>query len=118
MHCWPRTAAEVDEVYAGAIDTIRKWIRKKQATFSPGSANHAFCENLLDLPPDRLFEEVMKDSYPNPERVGCPPYRILMELGTRRRGIDDPWHEHIAHCYPCHIELRTLFRAYQPPDPS
>lgn len=35
-----------------------------------------------------------------------------------RRGIDDPWHEHIAHCYPCHIELRTLFRAHQPPDPS
>lgn len=114
----PRTAEEVDEIYASAIDTIRKWIRGKQSTYGPGSANHAFCEKLLALPPDRLVEEVWKDTYPNPERVGCPPYRILMELGTLRRGINDPWHEHIGHCYPCSMELRRLLRAYNRPDPS
>jgi hypothetical protein len=112
------TAEEVDRIYADALETIRKWIREKQATFPPGSANHALCEKLLGLPPTRLFDEVMKDTYPNPERVGCPPYRILMELGTHRRGIDDPWREHVSHCYPCHVELRRLLRAYSPPDPS
>jgi hypothetical protein len=113
---WPRTADEVEKVYAAAIDRIRKWINEKQATFPPGSPNHAFLERLHGLPPDKLFEEILKGSYPNPERVGCPPYRVLMELGTRRRGLDDPWLEHIAHCYPCHMELRPLVRAYMPPD--
>jgi len=114
----PRTAEEVDEIYAAGIANIRTWIREKQSTLQPGSANRAFLERLHDLPPDRLFEEILKASYPNPERVGCPPYRILMELGTRRRGLDDPWFEHIEHCYPCTMELRPLVRAYMPPDPS
>ena len=114
----PRTAEEVDKIYADGIDTIRKWIREKQSTYAPGSANHAFCEKMLDLPPEKLIEEVWKDTHPNPERVGCPPYRILMEFGTRRRDLDDPWYEHILHCYPCAMELRPLVRAYMPPDPS
>jgi hypothetical protein len=118
MPRWPRTADEVEEAYAAAIDRIRKWIRGKQSTFPPGSPNHAFLERLHELPPEKLFEEILKGSYPNPERVGCPPYRILMELGTRRRGLDDPWFEHIAHCYPCTMELGPLVRAYMPPDPS
>ena len=114
----PRTAEEVDRIYADAIDTIRDWICEKLSTLPPGSPNQAFLENLYDLPPDKLFEEILKASYPNPERVGCPPYRVLMELGTRRRGLDDPWFEHIEHCYPCTMELRPLVRAYMPPDPS
>ena len=118
MRRWPRTADEVEKVYAAAIDRIREWISEKQSTFPPGSPNHAFLERLHELPPTKLFEEILKGLYPNPERVGCPPYRILMELGTRRRGLDDPWFEHIAHCYPCTMELRRLVRAYMPPDPS
>jgi len=118
MPCRPRTAEEVDRIYADAIDTIRDWICEKLSTLPPGSPNQTFLENLHDLPPDKLFEEILKASYPNPERVGCPPYRVLMELGTRRRGLDDPWFEHIEHCYPCTMELRPLVRAYKPPDPS
>jgi hypothetical protein len=118
MRRWPRTADEVEEVYAATIDRIRKWITKKQSTFPPGSPNRAFLERLHELPPAKLFEEILKGLYPNPERVGCPPYRILMELGTRRRGLDDPWFEHITRCYPCHMELRPLVRAFMPPDPS
>jgi len=118
MRRWPRTADEVEEVYAAAIDRIRKWIREKQSTFPPGSPNHAFLERLHELPPAKLYEEILRGLYPNPERVGCPPYRILMELGTRRRRLDDPWFEHIAHCYPCTMELRPLVRAHMLPDPS
>ena len=118
MPGWPRTAEEVDKVYAAAIDTIRDWICEKQSMLPPGSPDYAFFEKLYDLPPDKLFEEILKASYPNPERVGCPPYRILMEFGTRRRGLDDPWFEHIAHCYPCTIDLHSLVRAYMLPDPS
>jgi hypothetical protein len=113
-----RTAEEVDRIYADAIDTLRDWICEKQSTLPEGSPEHSFFEALYDLPPDKLFEEILRDSYPNPERSGCPPYRVLMELGTRRRGLDDPWFEHIRHCYPCTVELRPLVRAYMPPDPS
>jgi hypothetical protein len=82
------------------------------------SPEQVFFEKLYDLPPLKLFEEILKASYPNPERVGCPPYRVLMEFGTRRRDLDDPWFDHIRHCYPCTMELRPLVRAYMPPDPS
>lgn len=113
-----RTAEEVDEIYAGAVDKIRCWIREKLSTLPSGSANRALLEKLQDLPPEKVFDELMSRSHPNRERVGCPPYRILMELGTRTRSLDDPWFEHIAHCHPCSTELRTLVRAYMPPDPS
>ena len=113
-----RTAEEVDEIYAGTVDKIRYWISEKLSTLPPGSANRSLLEKLRDLPPEKVFDELMSRSYPNPERAGCPPYRILMELGTRARPLDDPWFEHIAHCHPCSTELRTLVRAYMPPDPS
>jgi hypothetical protein len=113
-----RTAEEIDEIYASAIDKMRCWIREKLSTLPSGSANRALLEKLQDLPPEKVFDELMSRSHPNRERVGCPPYRILMELGTRTRSLDDPWFEHIAHCHPCSTELRTLVRAYMPPDPS
>ena len=112
------TAEQVDEIYASATDKIQCWIREKVSTLPPGSANRALLEKLQHLPPEKAFDELLSRSYPNPERVGCPPYRILMELGTRTRSLDDPWHEHIAHCHPCSAELRTLVRSYMPPDPS
>lgn len=113
-----RTAEEVDGIYADAIDTLRDWICEKQSTLPEDSPQYAYFEALYDLPPDKLFDEILKVSHPNPERLNCPPYRVLMELGTRRRGLDDPWFEHIGHCYPCSVELRRLVRAYMPPDPS
>ena len=91
-----RTAEEVDEIYASAIDKIRCWIREKRSTLPPGSANRALLEELQDLPPEKVFDELLSRSYPNPERVGCPPYQVLMELGTRTRSLDDPWFEHIC----------------------
>jgi hypothetical protein len=112
------TAEQVDEIYASAIDKIRCSIREKVSTLPPGSANRALLEQLQHLPPEKAFDELLSRSYPNPERVGCPPYRVLMELGTRTRSLDDPGHEHIAHCHPCSAELRTLVRSYMPPDPS
>jgi hypothetical protein len=112
------TPDEVDEIYASAIDKIRCWISENVSTLPPGSANRAFLEKLQHLPPEKAFDELLSRSYPNPERVGCPPYRILMELGTRSRSLDDPWYEHIAHCHPCSTELRTLVRSYKPPEPS
>ena len=112
------TAKQVDEIYASAIDKVRCWIQEKLSTLPPGSANRALLEKLQDLPTEKVFDELLSRSYPNPERVGCPPYRILMELGTRTRSLDDSWYEHITHCHPCSIELRTLVRSYMPPAPS
>ena len=75
------TAEEVDEIYASAIDKIRCWIREKRSTLPPGSANRALLEELQDLPPEKVFDELLSRSYPNPERVGCPPYRSSDGIG-------------------------------------
>ncbi len=112
------TAEWVDQTYAGAIEKIRRSIREKLETLPPGSANRALLERLRDLPPEKLLDEISSRAHPNPERVGCPPYRVLMELATRRRGLDDPVFEHIEHCHPCGVELGRMVRAFKPPNPS
>lgn len=69
------TAEQVDEMYAGTIDKMRCWIKEKLSTLPPGSANRALLEKLQELSPEKVFDELMSRSYPNPERVGCPSYR-------------------------------------------
>jgi hypothetical protein len=108
----------VDETYARAVEKIRRVIREKLTTLPRGSTLRVYLESLLGLPPERLLQEISSRAHPNSTRVGCPPYRVLMELATRTRGLSDPVFEHIERCHPCSVELRTLVRAYKPPDPS
>ena len=58
-------------------------------------------EKLQGLAPETLFDEIYSRVDANPERAGCPPYRILMELATRARPFEDPAWEHVMRCPPC-----------------
>jgi hypothetical protein len=108
----------VDQTYANAIEKIRRFIAEKIETLPPDSKIREDLERLHDLPPETLLNEISSRAYRNPERVGCPPYRVLMGLATRRRGLDDPVFEHIHHCHPCGAELGRMVRAFKPPNPS
>ena len=56
----------------------------------------------------RLFEDVYLNSYPNPERVGCPGRDILRRLAAKDLPISHPTREHIARCSPCFQEFREI----------
>jgi hypothetical protein len=104
----------VDQTYAGGIEKIRRALTEKLATLPAGSAMRANVARLLDLRDETLLDEIYSRVHANPERAGCPPYRILIELATRTRSIDDPAWEHVARCHPCSKEVRTMTRACQP----
>jgi hypothetical protein len=104
----------VDHTYAGGIEKIRRALTEKLGTLPAGSARRAYVERLLDLRDETLLDEIYSRVHANPERAGCPPYRILIELATRTRSIDDTAWEHVGRCHPCSTEVRTITRAYQP----
>jgi len=105
---------EVDRTYAGAVEKMRRALADKLATLPPGSAMRAYVERLQGLAPEKLFDEIYSRVDANPERAGCPPYRILMELATRARPLEDPAWEHVMRCHPCGTEVRTMTRACRP----
>jgi hypothetical protein len=51
----------------------------------------------------RMMDEVTLDSYPNPDRAGCPNEQTLEAFARDPRSfpIHDPIFEHIAKCSPC-----------------
>lgn len=68
------------------------------------------------------YEKAVQDSFPNPERQGCPGTEILQDLAARsarHEGIDGDEHwKHVIHCAPCYAEyldLRAAFRSSQEP---
>jgi hypothetical protein len=104
----------VDQTYAGGIEKIRRALTEKLTTLPAGSAMRTYVERLQGLSDETLLDEIFSRVHANPERAGCPPYRILIELATRTRSIDDPAWEHVLRCHPCSTEVRTMTRAYQP----
>lgn len=104
----------VDQTYERGMQKIRRALEEKLLTLPPGSRLRAYVEELQGLPNERLYDEIHSRVHANPERAGCPPYRVLVELATRTRGIDDPEWEHIASCHPCLSEVCTMSRAYRP----
>jgi hypothetical protein len=104
----------VDQTYACGIKKIRRALTEKVATLPAASSQRVYVEKLLDLRDEMLLDEIYSRVHANPERAGCPPYRILVELATRTRSMDDPAWEHVLRCHPCSTEVRTMTRAYQP----
>ena len=54
------------------------------------------------------LDELFGRGYPNPERVGCPPRKVLISLARRERPIGDPAYDHIKECSPCYLEGRAV----------
>ena len=51
----------------------------------------------------RMMDEVTLDSYPNPDRAGCPNEQTLEAFAKDPQSfaMRDPIFEHIAKCSPC-----------------
>jgi hypothetical protein len=57
------------------------------------------------------FEIVTREDHPNPARVGCLEHSQLLALaGAPANGasIDEDALKHIARCWPCLQDLKTL----------
>ena len=104
----------VDQMHVGGIRKIRRVLAEKLVTLPAGSAMRAYVERLQGLPDERLMDEIYSHAHANPERADCPPHRILIELASRTRSLDDPAWEHVVNCHPCAKEVRTMTRAYRP----
>jgi hypothetical protein len=53
----------------------------------------------------KAVREEILNSYPNPERVGCPVSAMIREVAFREELTKDPAWEHITHCSPCYAEF-------------
>lgn len=54
------------------------------------------------------FEQLLRNAYPNPERIDCPGDTITRRLAQRRLPIDHPAVTHIGRCSPCFREFKTF----------
>jgi hypothetical protein len=65
---------------------------------------------LEDL--DRAFHDAMREmiktSFPNPERKGCPPAPTLLALAKKTLPLSDPAIDHVGECSPCFNEVEQL----------
>lgn len=60
----------------------------------------------------REYQKAVEDSYPNPERRGCPGAEVLRDLAMRSARHEDierdeRW-QHVIHCGPCYREYIDL----------
>ncbi len=60
----------------------------------------------------RKYQKGVQDSYPNPERRGCPETEVLRNLAVRSARLEDidedqEW-KHVVHCASCYQEYLEL----------
>ena len=67
-------------------------------------------QEMLELSDEALVDTLFSHVEPNPDRVGCPPRDVLLELAHRTRPLTDPWWDHIMGCSPCRIDVREWGR--------
>lgn len=94
-----------------AVTKLRQVIAAKASEAPPGSPEQERLLAKLALSDEALIDDIYSHVNANPDRVGCPPHSVLVELATRARPITDPLWDHVIHCSPCAIEARTLHRA-------
>ena len=60
----------------------------------------------------RAYEKGVAETYPNPERKGCPGHETLEDLATRSARFeeieDDVNWKHVVQCGPCYGEYAEL----------
>lgn len=54
------------------------------------------------------FEELLRNAYPNPQRIDCPGDTITRRLAQRQLPIDHPAVTHIGRCSPCFREFKAF----------
>jgi hypothetical protein len=63
---------------------------------------------LPKLTPRDEIDQLFGHANPNPDRIGCPPRNVLIELAGRKRPIGDPAYDHLIKCSPCYLEVRGI----------
>lgn len=92
------------------VEKLRKLIAEKVAKVHPGTPEHYRLVETLELSDEALVDYLFAHIEPNPDRVGCPPRAVLIELAQRTRPLTDPWWDHVMSCSPCRIDVRELGR--------
>jgi hypothetical protein len=54
------------------------------------------------------IDELFAGANPNPDRIGCPPDSVLVEIAQKSKPQDDPIFNHVERCSPCYQRLREL----------
>lgn len=65
-------------------------------------------ESLDEFFPRDEIDAVFGYGHPNPERVGCPPEDVLIQLARRRLPIDHHGYQHLDQCSPCYRHVAFL----------
>ena len=60
-----------------------------------------------------LMKDFLKESFPNPERKGCPDEDVLQALAEDRITEDDPALLHVGSCSECYREYLHLRREFE-----
>jgi hypothetical protein len=94
-----------------AVARLRHVIAERAKAAVPGSLNQHRLLDKLQLSDEALLDDVYSHVDANPDRVGCPPETVLIELATRVRPVTDPLWEHVIQCSPCAVEVRARHRA-------
>jgi hypothetical protein len=95
-----------------AVQRLRTLIAQKAQSVPPGSSKQRWLLDKLALSDEGLLDAFFAELQPNPDRVGCPPRPVLIELAQRTRPLTDPWWDHLMECSPCRIDVRELGRAF------
>jgi hypothetical protein len=54
------------------------------------------------------FERVVQEDYPNPERIGCPPKKVLRQSAISATRVPQSVLDHLRKCAPCLKEYDAL----------
>ena len=65
----------------------------------------------------REYQKGIAESYPNPQRSGCPGQEMIDSLAARSAGFEDleedvNW-KHVVRCGPCYGEYLEMRRAHR-----
>lgn len=111
---WRTPAERVDDIFDGAMFKMRSIMERRRDILPDGSRNRAYVEHLLTLGDEALLDWYCSNLHANPNRTGCPPYRVLLTLATSEWGSKHTAWDHVRGCYPCSVEIRTMHRVHEP----
>ena len=90
------------------VHKLRRVTAEKASELPPRSPGRQTLQKLLDLTDAELVNQIFSLAHPNPDRTGCPPREVLVELTRGKRPLTDAWWQHVTQCSPCHVESMAI----------
>lgn len=101
---------ELTESWSCSKPTARKrfhrgsihWMgRKRKGMKKSPHSHHEQKAGVTEQELIETFERVVREDYPNPERVGCPSQEVLEQAAASLTRAPQSVLDHIAKCAPC-----------------